>query len=107
MTTGFQHELEFWKGFVKTDRFKQNWISSTPNPELQPETAGIILAEVEGKTKYRVLDLGSGVISILRGTIPNKHITACDPLADQYQELFDYNDHKIKPPDCYQGENLK
>ena len=106
MTTGFQHELSFWEGFIQTDRFKQNWISDTPNPELQPESAGIILAEIEGKTKYRVLDLGSGVVSILRGTIPTKNLTACDPLADKYREIFDYDAHKIKPPDCYQGENL-
>ena len=107
MTSGFQHELEFWKGFIQTDRFKENWISDTPNPELQPESAGIILAEIEGRKKYRVLDLGSGVVSILRGTVPDKNLTSCDPLADDYQEIFDYNSHGIRPPDCQSGENLK
>ncbi len=103
---GFDHELDFWSKFVKTDRFKNNWISETPNPELRPESYDLITAEIERKKTAKVLDIGSGVASILRGTVPDKNLTACDPLADKYATIFDYQAQGLKQPVQAYGEAL-
>ena len=87
MDKGFAHELDFWKGFVKTERFQKHWISDDPNPELREIAREIILAE----NPKRVLDIGCGAASILRGTIPRRNIFEADPLADEYREIY---------PDC-------
>lgn len=90
--TGFAHELDFWVRFVESDRFKTKWASDEPNPELR-EPAGEIITQYAGKAG-KVLDVGSGAESILRGTIPRRWITAVDPLADEYRKI--YRDCKVK-----------
>lgn len=103
---GFDHELDFWSKFVKTERFKNNWISDTPNPELRPESYDLITSEIQDKKTAKVLDIGSGVLSILRGTVPDKNLTACDPLADKYATIFDYEAQVLKQPVQAFGEAL-
>lgn len=106
MNKGYKHELEFWKRFTTTARFKNNWENPIPNPECQPETRAIIEAEIEGRKKYRVLDLGSGVVSILYGIVPIQNLFSCDPLADKYAEIYDYGHTGAPKPDQGYGENL-
>ena len=31
---GVSDELNFWKEFTSSNRFKENWCTTTPNPEL-------------------------------------------------------------------------
>lgn len=102
---GRSHELSFWENFTKTRRFQNNWLSPTPNPELQPETRDIIEGEIKGKKKYRVLDLGCGAISILYGTVPVKNLTSADPLAHEYKKMVDYPDPALEPQ-MVSGENM-
>jgi len=83
---GFAHELDFWETFVKTDRFLEHWDSDEPNPELRHPAGSIILAEGGGRP--RVLDVGSGVVSLLMGTVPRENLTAVDPLADKYKRIY-------------------
>ncbi len=94
MREGFEHEKAFRTNFVKTQRFRDNWDSDTPNPELHKDVADLVLAEngeLQKATKYkkgiRVLDIGSGPVSILRGTLPKEQITCADPLGGFYREL--------------------
>lgn len=94
---GFDHEIDFWNKFVKTERFKQNWLTAVPNPECQPETWALVSDAVKDKKTAKILDIGSGVVSILRGITNDKYLTACDPLADEYAKIFDYEQHGIKP----------
>lgn len=103
---GKNHELTFWKGFVKTSRFSNNWASVLPNPECQPETRQLIETYLQENPKAKVLDLGSGVVSILRGIVPDDQLTAVDPLADDYRRIFDYSSHGITPPVTAPGEKL-
>ncbi len=84
------HELNFWKSFVKTDRFLKGWVAPGKTPELHQETADFILS-VPHET---VLDVGSGVVSILNGLVPVK---AVDPLGDLYSLIYDYKYPNQKP----------
>lgn len=97
MIQAIAHELRFWKDFVQTERFK-GWIANKRTPELQ-EPAYKFLKKETGK----VLDLGSGVISLLHGT---SNVTASDPLSPLYEIIFDYKKHGIKPPLPYAGEDI-
>ena len=67
------HELNFWKSFVKTERFLKGWVANIKTPELHQETADFILSVPHKK----VLDVGSGVVSILNGLVP---VLSFDPL---------------------------
>lgn len=94
------HELNFWKGFVKTPRFLDGWVSKKKTPELH-QTVYDFIRSVPNDF---VLDVGSGVVSILNGTVPN--IKTVDPLGGLYQFIFDYQKHKIEPPVAYPCEEL-
>jgi SAM-dependent methyltransferase len=96
---GIYHELNFWKGFVKTDRFLNGWVSHKKTPELNQFVADFIKS-VPHET---VLDIGSGVVSILNGLVP---VTAADPLGDLYKLVFDYQKHKLTAPLPYPAEEL-
>lgn len=85
---GFDHELDFWARFVKSERFQKHWLSDEPTPELRHPAGAIIATEAGGKPN--VLDVGSGAVSILRGTIPWADITEVDPLANEYLLMWDY-----------------
>jgi len=88
---GIYHELAFWQQFVKTDRFLDGWVKKVKTPELNNEVADFIKS-VPHET---VLDVGSGVCSILNGLV---NVTACDPLGDLYKLVFDYERHKLTAP---------
>ena len=85
---GIYHELAFWQQFVKTDRFLQGWVKKVKTPELNQEVADFILSVPNQK----VLDVGSGVCSILNGLV---NVTPCDPLGDLYKLVFDFERHKL------------
>ena len=93
---GISHELKFWQGFVKTERFLKGWVQNYKTPELNYFVNEFILEKFYSGIK--VLDVGSGVVSILNGTIPKANITTLDPLGELYELIFDYKKWGIKPP---------
>ena len=97
---GIYHELAFWQQFVKTDRFLNGWVKKVKTPELNQEVADFILSVKNDS----VLDVGSGVCSLLNGLV---NVTACDPLGDLYRLIFDYERHKLTPPLAIPAEYLK
>lgn len=97
-------ELKFWKTFVKTDRFLEGWVPDTPTPELRPQVRKFLQEHLTPESS--VLDCGSGVVSILRGTVPAEQLEAADPLADHYAEIFDYKAHNIDRPYRLSCEDL-
>lgn len=96
---GIYHELAFWQQFVKTDRFLSGWVKKIQTPELHQEVAHFIKS-VPHET---VLDVGSGVVSILNGLV---NVRAVDPLGDLYRLIFDYDRHKVQPPMAFPAEEL-
>ena len=96
---GIYHELNFWQGFVKTDRFLKGWVGKGKTPELNQEVADFI----KSVPHESVLDVGSGVCSILNGLV---NVTPCDPLGDLYKLVFDFERHKLKAPLPYPAEEL-
>ncbi len=101
---GISHELHFWKGFVQTPRFLNGWVKNTKTPELQQAVFNFITGVCGPNSK--VLDVGSGVVSILNGTVPAKQITTADPLGDLYGVIFDYQKYKIDPPVPFPAEEM-
>ena len=94
------HELNFWKGFVKTERFLKGWVGKGKTPELNQEVADFILS-VPHET---VLDVGSGVVSILNGLVP---VHAADPLGELYQLVFDYKKYGLNHPIPVTAEDVE
>ena len=94
------HELNFWKGFVKTKRFINGWVSRRKTPELNQ----VVYDFLQENNIKSVLDVGSGACSILNGSV--KILTATDPLGELYECIFDYESHNIKPPKPISGESL-
>ena len=91
---GVAHELSFWKQFVQSDRFLNGWLSNDKTPELNDMVYMFLLGQPEAK----VLDCGSGVVSILHGTVKAGNLHACDLLAYEYEKIFDYKANGIIPP---------
>lgn len=104
---GIGHELKFWKGFVQTKRFIEGWLANVVTPELALDQAEVV-EFIKGKLHagVKVLDVGSGVVSILHGLVPAAQLTAVDPLALLYECIFDYKHYGIKPCICEPVENL-
>lgn len=101
---GQDHELAFWKGFVKSDRFLNGWLpDDVKTPDLVQEVADFFLAHPDAE----VLDCGSGAVSILRGTVPASNLLAIDPLGEEYEKLFDYAAHNVSPPLAFACEELE
>jgi SAM-dependent methyltransferase len=100
--TAIDHELNFWKGFVQTERFLVGWCGHHKTPELRDRVAEFILSVPH----HKVLDVGSGVVSILNGTVPKENLTAADPLGDHYKTIFDYASHGIDAPLAYRAEDI-
>ena len=96
---GIYHELSFWKEFVKTKRFLEGWVGKQKTPELNQEVADFILSV----PNESVLDVGSGVCSLLNGLV---NVTTCDPLGDLYKLVFDYERHKLVAPLAYPAEYI-
>ena len=64
MRKGFEHEMEFWKDFVKTDRFRDNWQSDTRNPELSQHVVDLLQAE-SGLVGHNLKIRSAGIIQKL------------------------------------------
>jgi SAM-dependent methyltransferase len=96
------HEVGFWKGFVQTPRFLDGWLSRTPTPELQPIVRDFLLH----RPLALVLDVGSGVVSLLTGTVPRALLVATDPLSECYAQIFDYAAHDQPAPFPIAAEDL-
>ena len=84
MIQGTQQELDFWKGFVKTERFLNGWVAKRKTPELNEFVAHFIQQHDHAK----ILDCGSGVVSILNGLCDDAELVATDLLAEQYAKIF-------------------
>ena len=98
--TGREHEVNFWKGFVKTQRFLTQWV-----PEIKTEELDMgVYRFLKDLDNPKVLDVGSGVVSILHGTV--KDLDAADPLAEDYKQIFDYEAHRLIPPLAFAGEEV-
>ena len=104
-TDGFEHELGFWGWFVESPRFLINWVRPKQNPEIRanhPDVAkcfdDFAAARNQEWDIIDVLDVGSGALPWIKGVLPNMRLTACDPLADEYQKIFDYDAHEQQRP---------
>lgn len=84
---GADHEISFWKQFVQSDRFINGWLLNEKTPELND----LVYMFLKGQPDADVLDCGSGVVSILHGTVKRSNLFSCDPLANEYAKIFDYN----------------
>lgn len=93
---GADHEINFWKEFVKTERFLGGWVGQGKTPELN----NIVYDFIKNNLPFggKVLDCGSGVCSILNGTVPNKDLMVTDLLGAEYGKIFDYSKHDIVQP---------
>ncbi len=103
---GVNHEIEFWKRFVQSERFLKGWVPDEPTPELNHDVRRLILMR-DGLSlvSTRILDVGSGPVSILHGIGGHVRVTTMDPLSNLYQEIFDYAEHGIDPPLPYAAED--
>lgn len=99
-------ELEYWKEFVKTERFLTGWCSQSKTPELRKEAYNFIDEYLLKNPDAKVLDVGSGVVSILNGTIPRDQLTCTDPLGSFFPDLFKYKSYRIDPPFSFSAEDL-
>lgn len=98
------HELNFWDGFVKTPRFLNGWVKKVKTPELHQSVHDFILSVPNGN----VMDVGSGVVSILNGTVPDTSaLVTVDPLGDLYRLIFEYHRYGIKPPIAIPAEEIE
>lgn len=99
------HELMFWKTFVKSDRFLNGWAAFKRTPELIEPVYQFLLDQQKANPNIKVLDVGSGVISILYGTITGQ-LYAADPLGALYETVYDYKKNRIVPPMTIFGEEI-
>ena len=91
---GLKDEIRYWDSYIKSAggiwgeegkvEFKR---LLSPDSELQPELAVLLGGKVEDA---RILDVGAGPLCFLGKTIGGRRldITAVDPLAEEYAELF-------------------
>ena len=100
------HELKFWAGFVKTERFLDGWCGNKPTPELHKEVEEFIQEYATTHGKTMALDVGSGVVSILNGVHSDVDVVATDLLGEFYEVIFDYEQVKLNPPIAVGGEQL-
>ena len=99
MIQAIAHELKFWKWFVSTPRFLDGWVKNVKTPELN-DAVYKFLKQNKGKT----LDVGSGVVSILNGSV--KDLTSCDPLGELYECIFNYKKYNLNPCLPIKAEDL-
>lgn len=108
------HEAKFWRGFVKTERFAQ-WCALEKTHELRDEVALLLRYIVDNVNRVpltsvvRILDVGSGPVSILHGLFYPDHrvvLDTADPLSPVYQEIFDFYTAGIKPPIAVGAEQV-
>jgi len=105
---GIQHETDFWKEFVRSERFLNGWVPTVPTPELSETVRRLLQVRCDllrYPARVEVLDVGSGPVSILRGLAGYTPV-ACDPLANHYADMFDYEAHDIDVPWPFAAENV-
>lgn len=103
---GIAIELGFWKWFVDQPRFREEWLDEARRTvDLQPEIYDWFRSRANADA-LRVLDVGSGVVSVLLGTFPKQNITTVDPLGALYPFVFDYEKHAIPAPLARGGEEM-
>lgn len=103
---GFEHEMNFWREFVKTERFLKGWCSNEKTPELHNMVHDFIVAQKKYDYIATTLDVGSGPVSILHGTADL--VISADPLAEFYATIFDYGAHaSIVPPLPISAEHVQ
>ncbi len=80
-----EHELNFWKQFVTTERFQENWNSDGINPELEEDVLNLL----KDRKDEVWADLGSGPVSILKGLaqVTGNTLHSFDPLAEHYRDI--------------------
>ena len=101
---GSDHEISFWKQFVQSDRFINGWLSNEKTPELND----LVFMFLKGQPDAKVLDCGSGVVSILHGTVKPENLVSADLLADEYLSIFEYHKYsEINIPFAVSCEGLK
>lgn len=80
-------EVNYWYRKIKEDRksFQQRYRRARPSNQMLPGFVNLFPTD-----KVSLLDVGSGPAPVVIGDYA-KHveITACDPLADHYQQLLD------------------
>jgi hypothetical protein len=91
--SGADDEIRFWREFVASDRFKNNFCGPFKNPEIEPDIDLLVRtiayrATDRGETPV-VLDIGSGPVSMLSQSFPldeyKVDLRAADPLGDDYK----------------------
>ncbi|MGF6253769.1 methyltransferase domain-containing protein [Ensifer sp. LBL] len=103
---GIAIELGFWKWFVDQPRFREEWLDEERRTvDLQPEIYEWFRSR-SNVDDLKVLDVGSGVVSVLLGTFPKQNITTVDPLGALYPFVFDYEKHAIPAPLARGGEEM-
>jgi len=100
--SGIEYELNFWKEFVNTPRFLEGWCTDVKTPELNDTVYRFIRTKLPAK----VLDCGSGVCSILTGTVPKEDLTVCDLLGTEYLSIFNYAHYNVQCPQPIACEEL-
>lgn len=83
------HEVSYWDRTIKKDVGAFQWRYRRPKPanDLLPG-----LVELVGDDKVSILDVGCGPAPVVIGNYGKPvDITACDPLADRYNELLEQN----------------
>ncbi len=103
---GIGYELKFWKWFVNSPHFIHEWLSDKPNIELTAEQSEVAAKILSLGTGAKILDVGSGVVSVLRGLVPEKNVCKVDPLGELYECIFNYAEHNITPPLPIPAEEL-
>lgn len=96
-----EHELGFWKEFVKTPRFLDGWVRGEKTPELHED----FHKWMQQHDFSSILDVGSGVVSILHGAT-DYSVMAVDPLGDEYAKIFDYPKWNLISPFPLKGEEV-
>lgn len=99
-----EYELNFWKGFIRDRRFLDGWVGNCKTPDLVQSVADFIKEKLQ--PNGQVLDAGSGVVSILNGTVPSDQLIYCDPLAMSYREIFNYDKFNLRKPYPISAEEL-
>lgn len=92
-SAGIAYELEFWSHFARTrgDRWPEEFEARMdPATPIAPWIEA--LARAEGRSDWRVLDVGAGPVTMLGHRTPADlriEVVATDPLAAAYARIFD------------------
>ena len=101
-------ELRFWASIFAGSCPQKDWVENFRRRAAGIDVAPLYLHEYIGVGK-RILDVGSGPATVLGGVLKGNplNITAVDPLANQYKELYEsYGITPLVMPIYGEGENL-